>query len=171
MTNERPTEHLILSGDYFADSVDNIVEIIGREQIEDSEQKLTYIKRVTEIFDYDTSQIATLPAISVSWEGFEEKVRTIGQKRTVGTTITNIIAIWYYHEEVQEEIRAKEIRSALWELDRILRRNSDVNGLSAEGATIEDGQAMQRLRGDTPYSGGLINMRVPVNIRSRRGVS
>lgn len=170
MSNERPTDHLILTGNYFADSVDNYVEILKREIEEDPEQELDLIKRVTEVYDSDVTLIPSTPAIAVSWQGFDEVVRTIGQVN-VGVTITNYLAVYYYHEEIYDEIKENEIRDALWELGRLLRRNSDVNGLSAEGATIEEGQRMNRMRNDKPYSGGLIQVRVPVQIRTRRGVS
>lgn len=172
MTNERPTEHLILSGNYFKDAVDNIVEILQREIDEDDpEQELDWIKRVHDIHDTDILIIPSTPCIAVVWTGFEELVREIGQKYPVGVTITNFITVFYYHDQIDDEIRKDEIRDAMWELARILRRNSDVNGLSAEGASIEDGQIVNRIRNDIPYSGGLINLKVPVHIRTRRGVS
>lgn len=171
MANERPTENLLLSGNYFRDAVDNIVEILKREIDEDLEQELDYIKRVTEVYAHDPILIPATPAIAVVWTSFQELVREIGQRYPVGVTITNFITVFYYHEQIEDEIRKDEIRDALWELARILRRNSDINGLSAEGASIEDGQLMNRVRNDVPYSGGLINMKVPVHIRTRRGVS
>jgi hypothetical protein len=171
MSNERPTENLILSGNYFKDAVDNIVKILNVEQIDDPDQELTYIRRVLDVHDYDIIKIPRTPAIAVAWQGFEETVRTIGQKHPVGVTIVNLITVYYYHDEIKDDIRKDEIRDALWEIGRILRRNSDLNGLSAEGASLEGGQIMNRIRNDIPYSGGLITMRVPVSIQTRRGVS
>ena len=172
MANERPTENLILSGNYFKDTVDNIVEFLKREiDSDDPNQELDWMKRVHDIYGDDVILVPSTPAIAVVWTGFTERVREIGQKYPVGVTLTSSVVVFYYHDQIEDEIRKDEIRDALWELARILRRNSDVNGLSAEGATIEDGQIVNRIRNDIPYSGGLINMSVPVHIRTRRGVS
>ena len=169
--NERPTDNIINTGNIFADSVNNFVEILKREIDEDPEQELDWIKKVTEVYPYDAALIPSTPAIAVSWEAFSQVVRTIGQKHPVGMTITSYIVVYYYHEAIKDEIRKEEIRDALWELNRILTRNSDANGLSAEGATVGDGQVMNRIRNDISYSGGLVNMQVPVHTRTRRGVS
>lgn len=171
MVNERPTEHLIQTGNYFKDVVDNIVEILVREQEEDLDQELTYIKRVHDVYDNDIIHIPEVPCIAVSWQGYQRIVKTIGQKYPVREDVINDVIVYYYHEEIKDDIRKDEIRNALWEIDRILRRNSDLNGLSTQGATVEGGQLMNRIRAEHPYSGGLIRLRVPVSIRTRRGVT
>jgi len=171
MVNERPTEHLILSGNSFRDVTDNIVEILKREQEDDPDQELTWIKRVHDVYDSDIIHIPQAPCIAVSWQGYQRTVKTIGQKYPVREDIINDVIIYYYHEEIKDDIKKDEIRDALWEIDRILRRNSDLNGLSAQGAAVEGGQLMNRIRAEHPYSGGLIRLRVPVSIRTRRGVT
>jgi hypothetical protein len=168
---DRPTEHLIKSGNYFKDAVDNIVEIIEREQKDDTDSKLKYIKRVHKVFDHDVFRIPSLPAIAVSWVGWREQVRTIGQRSPVRFTIEVFITIYYYHGELSRNIRKEEIRDALWELARILRRNEDLNGLSSLGATITDGQMMNRMRANEGYAGGQINLVVPISVDDRRGIS
>jgi len=170
MTQDRPTAHLIKTGNYFADGVNNIVEILEREQREDTEQKLTYLNGVLKIHDEDILLIPKTPCIAVSFEGFEEIIHTIG-KRQVTVETTLLINTYYYHQEISREIRKKEIRDAMWELARILRRNSDLNGLSSKGAQIPSGEVMSRLRQNGAFSGGLIRMQVPILHQSRRGVS
>jgi len=171
MTQYRKTQYLINSGNCFRDVVDNIVEILRREQKEDVDSELSLFKRVHEIYDNDVFIIPATPAIAVSWTGFTEKVRTIGQQHPVHFTIENNVTIFYYHEELNVNIRREEIRDAMWEVARVLRRNSDLNGLSSVGATINSGQLVNRVRSNNVYAGGSIELIVPVLIESRRGIS
>jgi hypothetical protein len=163
--------YLIKSGNYFKDTVDNIVEILKREQTEDVDSELQYFKRVHDIYDNDVFIIPSPPAIAVAWTGFTEQVRTIGQRNPVHFTIVNKIIIYYYHEELNVNIKREDIRDALWEVARIMRRNSDLNGLSSVGATIISGQLINRVRSNNVYAGGTIEIDVPVLVEDRRGLS
>jgi len=170
MSQTRPTEHLIETGNYFADTVDNLVEILNREQRDDADQALTYLSGVLEIHNEDILLIPSTPCIAISFEGFDEIIHTIGKTNvTVETTIQ--INAYYYHQEINQRIRKNEIRDAMWELSRILRRNSDLNGLSSKGAQVSSGEVMSRLRQNGAFSGGLIKMQVPILHQTRRGVS
>jgi len=176
LSQVRRTENLIASGNIFRDVVDNIAEIFKRYQQgdisdPDDDSELTYISRVTKIYRNDVIQIPETPAISIVWTSFDEKVRAIGHSYPVTIEITSHVAIYYYHDEINVDIRKDEIRDALWEFARLLRRNADLNGLSPKGAVISNGQLMNRMRNAKPYAGGLINVDVPIDVKSRRGVS
>lgn len=173
MTQDRPTQYLIKSpeGNYYKDVVDNLVEILQRQQRDDPDQHLTDLSGVIEVSPYDIILIPSLPHLAVSWESKNEIVHTMG-KENVTVEIVNDVSVYYYLSELHERIRKDQIRDALWETERILRRNSDLNGLSSKGASIRDSvlQNRVRARGKT-YAGGRIRLSVPILIRTRRGVS
>jgi hypothetical protein len=169
-TQTRATPHLIETGNYFSDSVENICEILRREQREDTDSKLKYISRLTDVLNDDVIIIPKPPCITVSFGGWEEVIHTIGQKNVTVEYIVEL-NIFYYHNEVQNNIRKSEIRDALWEVSRLLRRNSDLNGLSSKGAIIHGGEIVYRARNKSVYEGGLIRMSVPILDKTRTGVS
>ena len=166
-----PTEHQIKTGNIFHDVVNNVIEILKREQREDKEQKLKYISRVTEIIEEDAIIIPRTPSISVAFSEWQEEARTMGQKFPVSMDVTVTLEIFYYHQELTPNIRKVEIRDALWELSRILRRNSDLNGFSTKGAKIVSGSVGNRGRANAFYAGGRIVMEVPVLFQERRGIT
>lgn len=170
-TQDRPNEHIIQTGNYFSDTVENICEILRREQREDTEQKLKYIRRLTEVQNDDLIIIPKPPCICVAFSDWTEEVHTIGQRYPVTVELAIEVNVFYYHSEVKDKIRKHEIRDALWEISRILRRNSDLNGLSSKGARILNGELIYRARNDKLYEGGLIRMNVPVLIKTRRGTT
>ena len=133
MTQDRPTEFIVKSGNYFRDAVENLVEILNREQKEDPDQKLTYINRLIKVYDTDVILIPETPVIAVAYAGHDEEHTTIGQ-RQVTTRLDIKLDVFYYHQEANLELKQEEIRDALWELCRILRRNGNLNGLSSLGA-------------------------------------
>jgi len=165
---DRPTQYLIKTGDYFDDAVANIVEIIKRMQVTDPGQYLTWIKRVHEVYPADLLIVPETPCICVDFVDHEEEIHTIG-KKNVTYELQIGIEIYYYHQQINEELREKEIRSALWELGRILRRNSFVNGLSSKGARIVSSEVLNRTRLNGVYAGGRVRYNVPVLIQEQRG--
>jgi len=171
ITNCLPTGHLIKTGNLFSDIVNNFVEIIKREQREDKGQKLKYIRRLHEVYDGDVITVPRTPCIAVSFDSWSEGARTIGQKYPQAMHIEANIVVHYYHQELNNKIKDIEIRDALWEISRILRRNSDLNGLSSKGATIEEGVLAVRVKQNKVYVGGVIHMTVPVLFEERRGVT
>lgn len=166
-----PTEHQIKTGNIFADVVHNIIEILNREQREDKEQKLKYISRLTEIIDEDAIIIPRTPSLAVSFADWSEEARTMGQKYPVSMDVVVGVDLFYYHQEFTPKIKKDEIRDAMWEISRILRRNSDLNGFSTKGAKITRGQVGSRARANKFYVGGMIRMEVPVLFQERRGIT
>jgi hypothetical protein len=59
----------------------------------------------------------------------------------------------------------------MWEISRLLRRNSDLNGLSTKGALITSGEIGHRGKSNKFYTGGRIRMEVPVLFQERRGIT
>lgn len=170
-SQDRPNEFIVKTGNYFSDAVENICEILRREQREDPEQKLKYIRRLTEVLSDDVIIVPKPPCIAVAFSDFTEEVHTIGQRHPITVEVTIEINVFYYHSEVKDKIRKAEIRDALWEIARILRRNSDLNGLSSKGALIRGGELIYRARNDKLYEAGLIRLGVPILIKTRRGVT
>lgn len=170
MNQDRPTKYLIKKGNYYRDIVANIVEILRREQRKDPDQRLTDQKRLTEVIEGDPFAVPQPPAIAVSWEEADEIPHTIG-KRNVTYESTSRVTVWYYHEELNENTRKEDIRDNLWEIARLLRRNSDLNGLSPKGAHVEHVEIVNRPRLDKWYAGGKIIFVVPVLMQDRRGIS
>lgn len=175
LSQVRRTEHLKTTGNFFKDSVDNTVEVLRRFQRgdindPDPDMKLTYITKVTDVYDHDVYKIPKTPAIAVSWESYDEKIRSLGMQ-SVTAQIDNKLTIFYYHAELSVNIRKHEIRDALWEIARILRRNADLNGLSSQGTTVGNGQMLNRIRNGIPYAGGQLSLMVPILTKTRRGVS
>ena len=167
----RPNEHFVETDDPFEGAVENICEVLRRELKEDPEQKLKYIRRNTEVLDEDVIVIPKPPVIAVEFSDWDENVSTIGQRYPQTVEYDIGIDIYYYHAEIKNKIRKKEIRKALWEIARMLRRNSDLNGLSAKGALIAGGRVIPRRRNNKLYEGGLIRLQVPVLDKTRRGVT
>jgi len=167
----RPNEHIILSDNMFRDVVDNVVEVLRRELKDDPEQNLKHIRRNTEVFDEDVILIPKPPAIAVSFSDWSEGPTTMGQRYPQTVEYEIEINVFYYHAEAKNKIRKHEIRDALWDIARILRRNSDLNGLSSKGALIRGGEIMYRSRGDKLYEGGLIRLGVQTLDQTRRGVT
>lgn len=167
----RPNEHFVETDDPFEGAVENICEVLRREIKTDPEQKLTMIRRNVEVLNEDVILVPKPPVISVSFSDWSEFVSTIGQRYPQTVEYDIGIDIYYYHAEIKNKISKKEIRKALWEIARMLRRNSDLNGLSAKGALISSGQIVYRRRNDKLYEGGLIRLQVPVLDKTRRGVT
>ena len=170
-SQDRPNEHIIKTGNYFSDSVQNVCEILRREQRDDPDQKLSYIRRLTEVLDDDVIIVPKPPCIAVAFSDFTEEIHTIGQRHPVTVEVIIELNIFYYHSEVKDKIRKAEIRDAMWEIARILRRNSDLNGLSSKGAVIRGGELIYRPRNDKIYEGALIRLGVPILTKTRRGVT
>lgn len=167
----RPNEHYVETDNPFDGAIENICEVLRRELKEDSEQKLKYIRRNTEVLDDDVVLIPKPPVITVEFSDWDENISTMGQRHPQTVEYNIWIDIYYYHSEVKNKIRKKEIRRALWEIARLLRRNSDLNGLSSKGALIASGKPIMRRRNDKLYEGGIIRLLVPVLDRTRRGVT
>lgn len=167
---DRPTEHLIKTGDYFTDSCLNLCEVIKREQKEDPEQELTLVKRVIEVVPEDLIIIPGLPLITCSFVGHQEKATTVG-KQNVTHKLQITVQVHYYHEELNEQLRKSEITQVVWELTRIIRRNSDLNGLSPLGVDIVNSLVMNRQRANGTYAGARLELVVPVILQSRRATS
>jgi len=170
-SQDRPNEHIIQTDNYFHDSVENVCELLRREQREDTDQKLKYIRRLTRVENDDLIIIPKPPCICVAFSDWTEEVHTIGQRHPVTVELAIELNVFYYHAEVKDKIRKHEIRDALWEIARILRRNSDLNGLSSKGAIIRSGELIYRARNEKLYEGGLIRLTVPILIKTRRGVT
>lgn len=167
---DRNTEYLISTGNYFTDAVENIIAVIRRELEQDSEQQFTYIARVVDIYDHDAAVIPTVPAIAVIFDGWQEKFTTIG-KQNVTNRMDLLLYIRYYHEILERSTDLKDIEKALWEIARILRRNTDLNGLSPMGMKVLQGEVVVTAKWDNNYTGGVIQVEVPILIQSRRAIS
>lgn len=161
-------EHLIQTENLFADCVLNLVEILKRKQRDKSiEQKLSYIRRLTNVYDDELIIVPSTPCISVVFNDFEEEIHTIGN-RCVTIEFKIRLEVFYYHGEVKNNIRKKEIRDALWEISRFIRENSGLNGLSSKGALIKRGTHAYRPRNNIIYEGALIDMEVPILAKTDR---
>lgn len=168
----RPNANIILSDNPFADVVDNIVKILKRDLRDeyDSNSNLKYIRRLTDVLDDDVILIPKPPCITVSFMDWEEEITTIGQTNQ-SFVYKIMLDIYYYHCEAKNTIRDKEIRDALWEISRVLRRNSDLYGLSSMGALIKGGSVIYKKRNNALYQGGLIRLQVPLKGKERRGTT
>jgi len=158
----RVLEHLIDTGNPFHDCVANITEILRRKIREDPNQELKAIRRLMDVYDDDVLLIPKPPAIAVSFADWEEEIHTIGKSPRVTAEYKVGINIFFYHSELTNNIRKSEIRDGLWEISRILRRNSSLNGLSSKGANIVQGEIMFRVRNERLYQGGIIRLAVPI---------
>jgi hypothetical protein len=170
-TQVRPNEHYIECDNPFDGAIENICEVLRRELKEDSEQKLKYIRRNTSVLSEDLVLVPKPPVISVSFSEWEENRSTIGQRYPQTVEYSIWIDIYYYYQEIKNKRAEKDVRMALWEIGRLLRRNSDFNGLSSKGALIQGGRPILRRRNDKLYEGGLIRLLVPVLDQTRRGVT
>jgi len=167
--NVRPNDNIIYTGNVFSDSVSNTVEILRRELIEDPDQKLKYIRRLTDVLEDDAILIPKPPCITVYFTDWEENFSTIGQRYPQTVEYKINLNVYYYHSEINNKIRDSEIRDALWEISRIIRRNSDLNGLSSKGVFFfVSGGVTYKQRNDKMYQGGIIRLMVPVIDRERR---
>jgi len=167
----RPNEHYVETDNPFDGAIENICEVLRRELKEDTEQKLKYIRRNTQVTSEDLVLVPKPPVISVSFSDWEENVSTIGQRYPQTVEYSIWIEIYYYYQEIKNKRAEKDVRRALWEIGRLLRRNSDFNGLSSKGAQIHGGRPILRRRNDKLYEGGIIRLLVPVLDQTRRGVT
>lgn len=170
MTQDRATDRLIKTGNYFDDVILNMVEVIEYEIKNDTEQKFTELHRRIKIYDTDVVTVPTVPSIAIVFKGWTEKYNTIG-KRNVTTEIHCDVDIRYYQEILDKATEYRKTQKALWELSRILRRNGDLNGLSSLGLKISGGEIAARARWNSILAGGLISASVPIVIQSRRAIS
>lgn len=167
----RANEHYIEGDEPFDAIVKNTIEILKRELKEDSGQKLKYLRRNIDVVEDDPMLIPKPPLIAVEWIDWNENITTMGMKYPQTVELNNGVDIYFYHSEVINKIRKKEIRGALWEIARILRRNSNLNGLSSKGALIIGGRFAYRRRNKKLYQGGLIRLQVSLLDQTRRGIT
>jgi hypothetical protein len=170
MTQDRPTANLVKTGNYFDDAPANVCEFIKREQKEDPEQELTLVRRLIDAVPNDLLIVPGTPMVTCSYRSHTEDPTTIG-KTNVTHKLQIDLELYYYHQELNEQLDKREITKAVWELCRIIRRNSDLNGLSPMGANIVSSEVANRARVNGTFAGARILVRVPVLLQSRRATS
>ena len=132
------------TGNIYEDCVQNVVEVLHNNRT-----KLG----LKEIHDTEVSVIPKFPCVTVEFDTAEEEWVRIPNRKKISTTLS----ITYYHEELTERTRLKELRKQLDELADILRRNWDVNGYcGTHGSSVESVTSHPIALGSQWIAGGLI---------------
>lgn len=121
---------------------------------------------IQDVFDDDLQQ-GNPNTVVVEFMGHTEKYNTIG-KKNVSFDLRLRFNIFYYYREVDKGIKKSEIRDKTDAICRLIRGNSDLDGITGMGLEINSTRIISRLRSNGLVSGSVIDVIVPIFERYNR---
>ena len=121
----------VSTGNIYEDLIQNVVNLI-------SNNRLQFNPDIKKVYDADLSIIPVFPCVTVEldYSGPEEWAEMGSGSNPKRIPIT--LAITYYHSELDERTRRKDVRKALEKLADILRQNWNINNFCSRwGSTID----------------------------------
>lgn len=150
------TINTINTDDPYTDAVQNMVYLFNQHKRE---------LGLREVYDEDLERIPAVPSVVVTWDKAEEEIRNLSHSRS-NILVQNRLEIWYYHEQIETNVRKKEIVAKLNEIAFMLRKHRSINGFCENlMATINDVEYLPRIRENGIMGAGIINITVPRSIK------
>ena len=128
-------------GNLFENGVANIKKVI------DDNQGSLHCGRLKAIYTEDEILPLT-PSVAILFQGFDNDLRSASDMVRRNYTFNLNYDIWYYHSELDKNVRRSEITSVLWQLVNMFMTNVMVNCFAPKlGCVVSGGTYRPRLRG------------------------
>lgn len=144
------------------DVLKNLQAMLTREMMSDSE----FSSKRVDIYDNDSQNIPSFPAMCLEYKNTETKRRTLGKDSATFQDLV-FIDVWYYHADVSSKNINTDIQIMLGKISGIIRKNADLNGYCRKGVDILDSRFAQRPVGEKIIAGGVVSISALIYYRSR----
>lgn len=118
--------------------------------------------RLREIYQEDIDLPSSRSvAIDIDSHDASREGRAQGNLTQHRYTITLAVNLWYYHEEMEENTRKKDVMNMVWKITKMFMSHTTVNGFCPKlGCEIAGGEYLPRRRGSKIMAAGLVRLRL-----------
>lgn len=133
----------------FENGVANIKQVV-----EDNKSSLTV--NLKEVYDEDVALPIT-PSVAVAFDSSTSVLRAAHALSRRRKTYDMRFEVWYYHSELNENVRRKQVTEVAWQINNIFEDNITLNGFVPKlGSTVEVVAYRPRIRSGKIIASALI---------------